>query len=101
MGGYSMTMLAKNGSVFTCGKNSVRGQLGIGNLVDKYVPQLVTGLLGNTITQIAMGSQHVYVLTSTGRVYIWGSNNVRYFHINLRMVNWVLIVVLILQFLYF
>lgn len=79
MGGYSVTMLDSNGHVFTCGKN-YRGQIGNGNFVDQYSPVSVTRILAYNITQIATGSQQVYALTSTGQVFIWGCNDVRFFY---------------------
>lgn len=38
-------------------------------------PQLVPGLLGIFIEDIAVGAEHTLALSSAGEVYAWGSNS--------------------------
>ncbi|KAK6620584.1 hypothetical protein RUM43_010876 [Polyplax serrata] len=61
--------------LFTFGCNS-DGQLGLGDLENKTVPQLVsTGLSDeDSIVAVAAGCHHSAFLTGKGELYLWGSN---------------------------
>lgn len=48
------------------------GKLGHGNEVGHSTPKRVEGLVGLVVTQIACGSRHTAVITSTGALYTWG-----------------------------
>ncbi len=77
--GYTHTLvLTSTGQVFAFGRNHF-GQLGnsvnIGTENPNPTPTLVTlPGAGGTVTQIAAGSGHSLVLTSTGQLYAFGSN---------------------------
>lgn len=71
--------LTEDGQVYAWGDNSY-GQLGTGTAGVAYssavpVPVKMTGALaGLTVVSVAAGERHVIALTSTGRVFAWGSN---------------------------
>uniref|UniRef100_A0A8C9F6X6 HECT domain-containing protein n=1 Tax=Pavo cristatus TaxID=9049 RepID=A0A8C9F6X6_PAVCR len=65
----------EGGNLFTWGRNT-HGQLGVGSqdpLISK--PQLVKGLKGIPLAQIAAGGAHSVVVSLSGAVYSWGKNN--------------------------
>lgn len=65
----------EGGSLFTWGQNT-HGQLGVGSqdlLISK--PQLVKGLKGIPLAQIAAGGAHSVVVSLSGAVYSWGKND--------------------------
>jgi uncharacterized repeat protein (TIGR02543 family) len=68
--------LTTNGRVFAWGGNDF-GRLGDGTTIDRTIPTLISfnGLnSGETIKSIHGGLFHSFAVTSTGRVYAWGSN---------------------------
>ena len=48
------------------------GKLGHGNESGHSTPKRVEGLTGLVVAQIACGSRHTAVITSTGAMYTWG-----------------------------
>ena len=65
--------LASTGTVYAWGANAA-GQLGNGTRSDSATMTPVSMPGGARITSIATGSAHSLALTSTGKVYAWGSN---------------------------
>lgn len=65
----------EGGALFTWGRNT-HGQLGVGSQ-DPLIsnPQLVKGLQGIPLAQIAAGGAHSVVVSLSGAVYSWGKNN--------------------------
>lgn len=70
-GSYHTAAVASNGDLFTWG-GGMYGKLGHGNESGHSTPRRVEGLVGLTVSQIACGSRHTAVLTSTGALYTWG-----------------------------
>jgi alpha-tubulin suppressor-like RCC1 family protein len=75
-GGHSAAYTSSN-RVFTWGKN-FWGQLGDNTSTDRLVPTEITSrftfLENETISDIQSGNVHQALLTSTGRVFVWGFN---------------------------
>ncbi|XP_021370845.1 alsin-like isoform X2 [Mizuhopecten yessoensis] len=59
--------------VWSWGRN-FRGQLGIGDSIDRNKPCLVKVLNGKQVVKVTAGSQHSLALTADSQVYSWGSN---------------------------
>ena len=75
-GPFSSYVLTNQSRVFSWGYN-FDGRLGVGDLVDRNIPTLVTLPSlnnGETITQLSVSFGHASVLTSEGRIINWGSN---------------------------
>lgn len=70
-GSYHTAAVAVNGDLFTWG-GGMYGKLGHGNESGHSTPKRVEGLVGLTVQQIACGSRHTAVITSTGALYTWG-----------------------------
>jgi uncharacterized repeat protein (TIGR02543 family) len=76
-GGEYSHAVTTNGRVYSWGWNLV-GQLGDGTTTDRRTPTLIsfTGLgSAETIRNVDIGGAHSMAVTTTGRVYSWGSNN--------------------------
>ncbi|XP_048799412.1 probable E3 ubiquitin-protein ligase HERC4 [Lagopus muta] len=74
-GDHHSMALSAGGHLFAWGLNT-HGQLGVGSqdpLITK--PQLVKGLQGIPIAQIAAGGAHSVVVSLSGAVYSWGKND--------------------------
>ncbi|XP_059970931.1 E3 ISG15--protein ligase HERC5 isoform X2 [Mesoplodon densirostris] len=72
-GGSHTALLTKDGLVFTFGAGKY-GQLGHNSTQNELRPCLVTGLVGNRVTQIACGRQHTLAYVSdVGKVFSFGS----------------------------
>ncbi|XP_028274446.1 probable E3 ubiquitin-protein ligase HERC1 isoform X2 [Parambassis ranga] len=67
-------VLACDGHVYTFGQERLIG-LPDSMLKNKSCPQVVPSLEGLFIEDIAVGCEHVLVLSSTGDVYAWGCNS--------------------------
>ena len=65
--------LKSDGTVWTFGKNT-NGELGLGDNIDKNVPQEVGLLKDKIVEQIAVGNNHAIALTKDGEIYTWGLN---------------------------
>jgi len=70
-GSYHTAAVASNGDLYTWG-GGMYGKLGHGNESGHSTPRRVEGLVGLTVSQIACGSRHTAVITSTGALYTWG-----------------------------
>jgi uncharacterized repeat protein (TIGR02543 family) len=74
---YHSLAVTTNGRVYAWGRNT-SGQLGDNTLAAKRIPTLIsfTDLQnGETIKNVAAGNAHSLAVTTTGRVYSWGSNS--------------------------
>ena len=74
--GYAHTLaLAERGSaVFACGQG-LQGQLGDGTRRSEYTPVLVAARTGASgIVAVAAGERHSALVTSTGKLQMWGWN---------------------------
>jgi len=70
--------LTSNKKLFLWGSNS-NGQLGDGTIINSSIPLDITSefnlSVGETIDDVALGDNHSAVLTSEGRLFLWGSNS--------------------------
>ena len=77
-GVYHSSALTSTGRLFTWGINEY-GQLGDGTTINKLSPTEITSqfiLLNNeTISSLSLGYNHSLALTSSGRMFSWGSNS--------------------------
>lgn len=75
LGATHSSAVTSNGRLYMWGNNG-RGRLGDGTTVERRSPIDITsqfGLsVGETIVQVALGSEHSAALTSDGRVFTWG-----------------------------
>ena len=67
-----------SGDVYTWGVGA-EGQLGLGDRRSRYTPMLVKALSGSSdphkhISSIACGGHHCVALSSTGKLFTWGSS---------------------------
>jgi E3 ubiquitin-protein ligase HERC4 len=60
--------------VYAWGHNSA-GQLGLSDRRDRLTPTLVDGLWALPVVQLAAGDTHSAALTSSGQMFVWGSNH--------------------------
>ena len=76
--GYHLSALSSFGRVFTWGYNR-EGQLGIGARSHQKLPQDITARFSlkdkEKIVLISLGNQHSGALSSFGRVFLWGKND--------------------------
>jgi len=54
---------------------STRGQLGHGNRITQYSPQLITKLAKEKFKKVACGYEHSMALTESGKMYYWGAQD--------------------------
>ena len=74
-GMYHSCALSASGQLYTWGNNS-KGQLGLGRNSDMvFSPSLVESLAGVPVAGVACGGNHTLVVTRSGAVFAWGSNN--------------------------
>merc|ERR1719278_1699662 len=74
-GMYHSCALSASGQLYTWGNNS-KGQLGLGRNSDMvFSPTLVESLAGVPVAGVACGGNHTLVVTRSGAVFAWGSNN--------------------------
>lgn len=78
LGDYHSSVLTSEGRFFIWGRNA-SGQLGDGTLSDQTSPMEMTARLGlhddETVLEMSLGDHHTSVLTSEGRLLVWGRNN--------------------------
>lgn len=72
-GGFFTLALMKSGKMYSWGQNSF-GQLGLGHLADKNVPQEI--VFKEKIVSVNCGGYHSIVVTSNYHIWVWGRNNV-------------------------
>lgn len=72
--GSSSSCGIAEGAVWCWGLNS-SGQLGDGTMKDSSRPVRVTGLEGETVTDVSTGVYHRCAITSGGKLYCWGRGN--------------------------
>jgi alpha-tubulin suppressor-like RCC1 family protein len=65
---YSGALLS-DGRLLLWGTNS-HGQLGVGDLVDRHLPNQVKSL--NNIIEFSLGTRYAAAVTKTGKLYTWG-----------------------------
>ena len=73
--GYNFgILLSSQGLVFSFGKDNSEGQLGLGDVLPRGLPEQVKALkdAGEKVDNVVCGFKHVLVKTSLGRVYTWG-----------------------------
>jgi alpha-tubulin suppressor-like RCC1 family protein len=71
--GFNFAVLvARNGLVFSFGKDSAVGQLGHGDKEGREVPTLIENLKHERVSSISCGFKHVICRTTLGKVYTWG-----------------------------
>lgn len=70
-GSYHTAAVTGNGDLYTWG-GGMYGKLGHGNEAGHSTPKRVEGLAGIQVSQIACGSRHTAVVTSSGELYTWG-----------------------------
>ena len=71
VGAYHTVCITTDGSLFGWGANE-NGQLGVGDIEDRPVPTLVTGLQGKQVVHVAAGSHHTVCTTAEDAVLTWG-----------------------------
>ena len=72
-GAYHSLYLSDMAEVYASGLND-DGQLGQGDVIPRYTPAPVLGLLGKNISGIAAGDYSSYAISDLGEVFSWGSN---------------------------
>mmetsp|Transcript_29055 Transcript_29055/g.41088 ORF Transcript_29055/g.41088 Transcript_29055/m.41088 type:complete len:593 (-) Transcript_29055:1722-3500(-) len=70
-GSYHTAAVTGNGDLYTWG-GGMYGKLGHGSESGHSTPKRVEDLAGLVVSQIACGSRHTAVITSTGALYTWG-----------------------------
>jgi len=86
MGVYHTLATTSSGKLFGWGRNS-EGQLGDGSTVAKNIPTMIEFIsddfltvkrnslpVSEEITKVSLGEGHSAIITSSGNLYIWGSN---------------------------
>jgi len=72
---YHSAALTASGELYTWGNNA-KGQLGLGKNTDMvFSPTLVESLASVPLAGVACGGNHTLVVTRSGAVFAWGSNN--------------------------
>lgn len=70
-GSYHTAAVSSNGDLYTWG-GGMYGKLGHGTEIGHTAPKRVEGLVGTKVQQIACGSRHTAIITTTGSLYTWG-----------------------------
>jgi alpha-tubulin suppressor-like RCC1 family protein len=71
---WSFYNLGQDGAVRSVGRN-LYGQLGLADDKDRRIANLIVGLDGMVVKEIATGKEHTVALTTTGQIYTWGANH--------------------------
>jgi hypothetical protein len=71
---WSFFNLGQDGGLISFGKN-LFGQLGLGDSRDRQQGNLLVGLDGMVMKDLAAGKAHSIVLTTMGDVFTWGANH--------------------------
>lgn len=72
LGYYSACAVDDQKKIYCWGKNT-NGQLGLGDLVDRFTPTQSSFLSGSAL-EISTGENHTCALDDQGKVWCWGSN---------------------------
>jgi len=70
---YCTYAVSEEGHVYSWGLN-VKGQLGLGDNLNRKNPTLVEAMKGHNVVGVAVGRQHGFMLTDAGEVYACGNN---------------------------
>lgn len=70
-GSYHTAAVTGNGDLYTWG-GGMYGKLGHGDEAGHSTPKRVEALVGLAVSQIACGSRHTAIITSSGAIYTWG-----------------------------
>eukprot|EP00879_Flechtneria_rotunda_P005191 GHRR01005473.1.p1 GENE.GHRR01005473.1~~GHRR01005473.1.p1 ORF type:complete len:1380 (+),score=526.24 GHRR01005473.1:240-4379(+) len=73
-GRFHTICVTAQSQVYTWGHNSA-GQLGLSDRRDRHAPTLIDALWALPVVQLAAGDAHSAALTSSGQMFIWGSNH--------------------------
>jgi uncharacterized repeat protein (TIGR02543 family) len=77
-GNFISSAISSTGRIFMWGDNGY-GQLGDGTTVDKLIPTDITSQFDLPSTEkiiyTSLGERHASALTSTGRVFVWGTGS--------------------------
>jgi alpha-tubulin suppressor-like RCC1 family protein len=77
LGGFHSSLITSEARIFMWGSNDY-GQLGDGTLINRYTPKDITSEFnlnsGETIIYSSLGGLHSSLLTSEGRIFMWGRN---------------------------
>ena len=71
-GGYHTIALTDSGILYSWGGNGY-GQLGLGHKIDTNLPQEINFIF-EPIASVAFGDNHIIVLTTNNKIYVWGYN---------------------------
>lgn len=63
--------ISKDNHIYAWGSN-MYGQLGLGDIIDRYTPQIIPRL---QVTDIACGNFHSVAIDIDGKLWTWGLNN--------------------------
>lgn len=77
-GSYHTAAVCANGDLYTWG-GGMYGKLGHGNESGHSTPKKVEGLVGFPVSQIACGSRHTAVVTTSGQLYTWGDVRLKFY----------------------
>ena len=79
LGGFHSSAITSDGRVFTWGYNGY-GQLGDGTILHSSLPIDITSQfnleIGEVVTSLALGYKHSSAITSNGRMFTWGYNQI-------------------------
>lgn len=70
-GSNSNYAISTDGKVYAWGANSTAG-LGMGDQDDRRIPEVISGLDGDSILQIVKGYSYTMILTNSGDIWGWG-----------------------------
>jgi Regulator of chromosome condensation (RCC1) repeat len=73
-GRFHTVCVTAQSQVYAWGHNS-SGQLGLSDRRDRHSPTLVDALWALPVAQLAAGDAHSAALTSSGHMFVWGSNH--------------------------
>jgi len=71
-GGFHSAAVLDNGEAWTWGSGD-KGQLGHGDLKNKWLPRLVDSLRDIKLVHVACGTHHTAACAETGEVFTWGA----------------------------
>jgi E3 ubiquitin-protein ligase HERC4 len=73
-GRFHTICVTAQSQVYAWGHNSA-GQLGLGDRRDRHSPVVVDALWALPVVQLAAGDAHSAAVTTSGHMFIWGSNH--------------------------